>query len=1089
MSERKIYGFLKSFPSGINTDVDPLLLSENTLAYALNATVRGDFVSQRPCFRDIPMVDTTKPVPSPFTFPAGRFQGACYYRSTDGMIMAAVGGNLYRISITGEIAVVDQIPFSIDLRSLNYPNIAPYTVNIAITPFTQYTIKTTVGACNETGYYLGSSTGTPVPITAGTDVVIPNTNPYSFLTLVSGTSGAPVTATLISTDANSLTAEQNWLWQAEQFLIWNDGIHLPAFFDGSLMRRSTGSSLASISTTAADFKVPAVGQVINDGNSVTGVALTTDIATKYWGKSFLIDTSQFVLLGTFQNNVQPYSTITANVLQQGSATDTIKHSNSTGTLIQSKFFSDGKYCGAIVPSGVVQAGATVANWDALVHPSGSTGGTQSTMTIPTATNQVTKMYMNVGDTILVNGYACTVISWTYLGGYDTNPVNTITFIPQTTAATGKTLPGDVTVYGGRVCEGWDTIITTKCIHYFDLPNVYTSSTTAGVMNGGTDANSNTFTVQLGTSFLLPSGWYTFTTKGTNSATATFTGYGTQGSSTLTSCQIVSPTKSVSPVCGISTVASGTYPTSINQIVQASASSPSLVLGAAYDSVNPSVPNYSVSVLASGNSMSWNMTNSLPVGSIAYIDQSNGVRDIFIVTKTVSNAASSGIYGSFKNQTGTEGNIIAKGASITPIPELDVSTIGTYGKGRNWVALPDGVSFLGGDLVGGASGTNLAPTNYNFNDAVLKVSQNQFLAGGTTFKISSSGETIRAMKFIASLDASLGQGSLEVFTDNTVFACDAPSDVTTWSSMTSPILSESLIGSGAISQSAVVSTNGDLLFRLSDGGIQSLLVARLDFNKWGNTPIDKEVSRIIKNDDPSQLKFCSMVSFENRVLTTCKPNLNQNGVKVLSPRGTYWSSIVALNNDPISSLSTKSTSVWDSEWTGMNVLRFITGFFGGVKRCFAICATDDLQGIILKEILKDGDATLDNGADSVFWAFESPMVFQKDVSRTYKRLVNGEICIRGMSSDVGINVFYKVDQNDSWTKWYSTVVPYQESDSGFRPRIGLGSPSPQVFDKANNRPMREGYDFQVKMEITGCCKFINGKFMADEVPEPQFAKPT
>jgi len=88
----------------------------------------------------------------------------------------------------------------------------------------------------------------------------------------------------------------------------------------------------------------------------------------------------------------------------------------------------------------------------------------------------------------------------------------------------------------------------------------------------------------------------------------------------------------------------------------------------------------------------------------------------------------------------------------------------------------------------------------------------------------------------------------------------------------------------------------------------------------------------------------------------------------------------------------------------------------------------------------------------------------------------------------VQAYYKVDQNDEWTAWYATTIKYQTNDSGFRPRVGLGMPSPVPSDVTNDRPLREGYDFQAKIVLTGSCRFLGGRFAADIIPQPDFATP-
>lgn len=140
---------------------------------------------------------------------------------------------------------------------------------------------------------------------------------------------------------------------------------------------------------------------------------------------------------------------------------------------------------------------------------------------------------------------------------------------------------------------------------------------------------------------------------------------------------------------------------------------------------------------------------------------------------------------------TAGQNVPDGTAVTwinPGAELPPGRMGAYGLGRTWLCLTDGRSFIAGDLVGGASGT---PT-YNFRDAVLNVTENDYIVGGGAFIIPEGVGSITAMCFIANLNLQLGQGPLMVFTHNSVYSCQAPVDRLTWQSLTNPILTQALI---------------------------------------------------------------------------------------------------------------------------------------------------------------------------------------------------------------------------------------------------------------------------------------------------------
>jgi hypothetical protein len=331
------------------------------------------------------------------------------------------------------------------------------------------------------------------------------------------------------------------------------------------------------------------------------------------------------------------------------------------------------------------------------------------------------------------------------------------------------------------------------------------------------------------------------------------------------------------------------------------------------------------------------TTTIATGQIIQMTTSAGAVDIFQVVSIAGGTSGSQPSLQLQNindvpSTTTSPNSVPAATPIYSLPELPVSRMGTYGLGRTWVALPDGISYVASDAVGSATGSQ----QYNYQDSVLKVSQNYFLANGGTFEISGAGETISAMHFVAQLDAALGQGPLQIFTGETVFSNLAPPDLTTWSTLTSPIQVEGLKGSGAAGQDAVIQENNDLIFRKPDGSVQSMLMATLDFNKWGNTPISNEVIRAISGDDPALIPYTSMVEFNNRMLMTCQPQQ--------AARGVYWQGLAVLNFDPISSLAGKAPTIWEGAWNGLNVLKIISGTFDGVKQCFAICLSADLSKI-------------------------------------------------------------------------------------------------------------------------------------------------
>lgn len=418
----------------------------------------------------------------------------------------------------------------------------------------------------------------------------------------------------------------------------------------------------------------------------------------------------------------------------------------------------------------------------------------------------------------------------------------------------------------------------------------------------------------------------------------------------------------------------------------------------------------------------------------------------------------------------------------PSTELPPGRMAAYVMGQNWITLLDGRQFMASDQVGSSSGT----VANNFRDSVLHVTQNLYLAGGGNFAVPGTSGDIRAMAAGAILDASLGQGPLQVFTPNTVFSVNVPTDRQTWQDLTNPILGESVISNGALSQWAVVNANSDFLYRAIDG-IRSYAISRRDFNTWGSTPISREVDPVLSKDSVASLQFCSMIVFDNRMLMTAQP--------VLGPNGTYWKQLIALNFDPVSSLRGKAPSVYDGSWTGLNVFQLIKGQFSGVERAFALCFNSITGHNELYEILKQDQAYFDNDTTRITSAFQTSVLMREVPGKSQfdlVRLLDGEVYFDSIRGQTDVQVWYKPDSYPCWILWnrFSICNPVAQDDPkskpGYRTRIGLGEPSGRPCEPVNNRPFRTFYWCQLRFVVTGPSRFLGGRIKACTEPQPQYA---
>lgn len=162
---------------GMNSGLDPFLVPRNQLAFAVNATVRGNFVTNRPpYYKQTLNFDAGVQA----AFEGGLFQGACYFAPFGGQqqIVTQIGGRLF-----------------------------------AITP------------------------NQPGPDAEVIEVTIPG-------------------------DPNDASLTQAWMTQGERWVVVNNGLALPVFYDGISSRRSYGASTSQATTAAATFITPVIGGTV-----------------------------------------------------------------------------------------------------------------------------------------------------------------------------------------------------------------------------------------------------------------------------------------------------------------------------------------------------------------------------------------------------------------------------------------------------------------------------------------------------------------------------------------------------------------------------------------------------------------------------------------------------------------------------------------------------------------------------------------------------------------------------------------------------------------------------------------------------------
>ena len=382
----------------------------------------------------------------------------------------------------------------------------------------------------------------------------------------------------------------------------------------------------------------------------------------------------------------------------------------------------------------------------------------------------------------------------------------------------------------------------------------------------------------------------------------------------------------------------------------------------------------------------------------------------------------------------------------------------YGKGRLWVA--SGSEYYGGDLVWSDPIAG--------RGSVIRFTENDFLNEGGAFTVPEG--PITGMAFGANLDTSLGDGDLLVFAPSATFAFSAPVDRDVWKDLQYPIQRFALVNFGSLNHEGIVAVNGDLFFRAADG-IRSLVYARRDFStEWGNTPMSRQVQRVLQFDTAPLLSEASAVVFANRMLMTTLPQQ--------SPQGTWHKGLVSLDFDLVSGMGRKLPPAWEGVWTGARILRLVTIRDRLKERCFAWVLGDDNR-IGLMEITADGLFDFDGLGDvPVQWIVETrSMTFNQPMD--LKRLESLETWYDRVAGQVSVNVRFRPNENECWTTWGTVDDCAQYKDCGpyypckdfrvlkpaSRSRRSFPRP-PAVVDPQTGRHTNEGFEFQVRMENTG-----------------------
>lgn len=424
--------------------------------------------------------------------------------------------------------------------------------------------------------------------------------------------------------------------------------------------------------------------------------------------------------------------------------------------------------------------------------------------------------------------------------------------------------------------------------------------------------------------------------------------------------------------------------------------------------------------------------------------------------------------------------------VMPYNEIPAATCMDYYMGRLWYA--QGRIYGAGDIVKGPSGT----FPYQRRDSVLKVTENPLCIGGDNFTVPDNAGNIRALSHTQTLDTSLGEGLLIIFTRDSVYSLTVPVTRTNWIAATGdnqPLQRVIQIRYGATSDKCIVKANADLFYQTMEPGIRSLTLAIRYFQQWGNTQISANEDAVLQIVDRSLLHHASGIEFSNRMLQTSMP--------FETPVGVAHQAVIPMDFDPVGSWQKQSVPAWEGHHEGLDVLQLFQGDFGGRQRAFCTIVSRVTGSIDLWEITNY--ERRENGDNRVTWVIDTPaFTFGKEFE--LKDLESAELWIDKLFGTVDFKVEFRPDSDPCWHDWHyfqlctardcnedmdnPVCYPVRNYRESYRTMAAL--PAPPTYCAVNGqRTINRGYQFQLRITITGWCRIRGILLYAKAVDKEPF----
>lgn len=397
-------------------------------------------------------------------------------------------------------------------------------------------------------------------------------------------------------------------------------------------------------------------------------------------------------------------------------------------------------------------------------------------------------------------------------------------------------------------------------------------------------------------------------------------------------------------------------------------------------------------------------------------------------------------------------------------EVPVGSVMAVIHGRLVVASADGTNQIAvGDIVYGSDQTTTAD--------ILKFKEIQYWAEGGAFGAPVYVGDITGMYAMPFLDTGTGQNELVILGTEGAVSLDLSRPRTEW--LNSSILRISLIGGGCVSSHSLASLNGDLLFR-SGEGIRSYKNARAEFQQtWKQVPISSDVRRYIDADAQDLLQFNNQVSWNNMLLSTCRP-VEEGSNNQYAGFHHYHKGIVVLDAQPESNTVQSGGPIWYGLWTGIRPTALVEGRIENAHRCFVFSYDRDGKNR-LYEVRKNGWDNFEGETRKMVSSYDSSVFGTIErITNNFdlKQIKGGELELSKLEESVNLQLSVRQDNSPCFLKHYEAttgcdckVTPCYHVQPPTQARLifgGLEGPC----DPSTQQKLKEAHHWQARLRMVG-----------------------